>query len=70
MPINQYNDFNGSEQEYPGLRKDVMNYIYCYESTCDSAAKACKKFTSLGYKVKEIKGGFEQWQEYKLPVER
>ncbi|MCC8417378.1 MAG: hypothetical protein LN588_02465 [Rickettsia endosymbiont of Bryobia graminum] len=47
-----------------------MNYISCYESTCDSAAKACKKFTSLGYKVKEIKGGFEQWQEYKLLVER
>jgi len=63
IPFDKYNMFDGKETEFPGLRKDGFNYIYCYELLCNLAQKAAKKFASLGYPVKEIAGGFKSWKE-------
>lgn len=73
LPDEKYNYFNGSETEFPGLRKDGFNLVYCYTKTCNLGQKAAKKFTSLGYPVKEIVGGYELWTEEKggnNPVEK
>lgn len=70
LPDEKYNYFNGSETEFPGLRKDGFNLVYCYTKTCNLAQKAAKKFASLGYPVKEIVGGYELWAEGKNPIEK
>lgn len=70
VPFEKYNSFDGPETEFPGLRKDGFNYIYCYEQSCNLSQKAAKKFASLGYPVKEIVGGFEEWKKDKYPIEK
>lgn len=70
IPFEQHNVFEGSETEFPGLRKDGFNYIYCYKHLCNLGQKAAKKFASLGYPVKEIVGGFDEWKKDKYPIEK
>ena len=70
IPFEKYNGFEGAETEFPGLRKDGFNYIYCYEQLCNLSQMAAKKFASLGYPVKEIAGGFDAWKEQKNPIEK
>lgn len=70
VPYDQYNGFEGVETEFPGLKKDNYNYVYCYELLCNLGQKAAKKFASSGYPVKEIVGGYKSWQEGGYPVEK
>lgn len=70
LPFDQYSKFEGNETEFPGLRKDGFNYIYCYELLCNLGQKAAKKFASVGYPVKEIAGGFESWKDHNYPIEK
>ena len=70
IPWEKHESFDGSETEFPELRKDGYNYIYCYEHLCNLAQKAAKKFASLGYPVKEMVGGFTEWKSHKNPVEK
>ena len=68
LPYDQYTTFEGTDLEFPGLRKDGYNYIYCYTAGCNLAQKAARKFALLGYSVKEVVGGFAAWRDYKYPV--
>ncbi len=68
VPYDQYNGFTGSETEFPGLTKDKVNVIYCYELLCNLAQKAAVKFASLDYPVKEMAGGFAEWKTHKYPI--
>ena len=70
LPFHDYNSFNGGDLKFPELKKDNMHYIYCYELLCSLAQKAAKQLASLGYQVKEIKGGFNSWKEHDYPVEK
>ena len=70
IPGDEYSWFIGSEKEFPQLRKDGYNYIYCYKHLCNLAQKAAKKFASLGYPVKEMVGGFRSWKEEGYPIEK
>ena len=53
-----------------GLSKNKINYMYCYELYCSLSQKAAKKFASLGYPVKKIKGGLKAWKEHAYPIEK
>ncbi len=70
IPYEKHESFEGSETEFPELRKDGYNYVYCYQLLCNLGQKAAKKFASLGYPVKEIVGGFEEWKAGKHPIEK
>lgn len=70
LPFKKYNSFEGNETEFPGLRRDAYNYIYCYEGACNLSQKAAKKFASLGYPVKEVVGGYASWKDHKYPIEK
>lgn len=70
MPWSEHNSFDGTETAFPQLRKDGYNYVYCYELLCNLGEKAAKKFASLGYPVKVIAGGFNEWKKHKNPVEK
>jgi len=70
IPYDKYNNFEGNETAFPGLRKDGYNYIYCYELLCNLGQKAAKQFASKGYPVKEMVGGFQSWQEKGYAAEK
>jgi rhodanese-related sulfurtransferase len=53
-----------------GLSKDRVNLLYCYSTVCHLAKKAAVEFTSKGYPVIEMDGGFAAWKEYELPIEK
>lgn len=53
----------GKWQNPKGLRKDATHYVYCYDQTCHMAAEAAVELTKQGYKVVEVEGGFERWQQ-------
>ena len=57
-------------QQPRGLKKDSLNIFYCYTQTCHLAAHAAERFSSEGYQVKEMEGGFEAWKENGLKIER
>ncbi len=57
-------------QHPEGLQKDGLNIFYCYTPTCHLAARAAERFTSEGYQVKEMEGGFEAWRQNGLRIER
>jgi rhodanese-related sulfurtransferase len=70
VPWEKHDSFDGPDLVFPELRKDGFNYVYCYTGLCNLSQKAAKKFASLGYPVKEIVGGYEEWVAEKNPVEK
>ena len=53
-----------------GLSKDKINIIYCYTHVCHLGAKACAEFARNGFPVMELDGGFEEWKENDLDIEK
>lgn len=53
----------GKWQTAKGLRKDAVHYLYCYDQTCHMAAEAALELGKQAYKVVEVEGGFERWQQ-------
>lgn len=69
IPWEAHAGFDGNETEFPELSKDKYAYVYCYQLLCNLGQKAAKKFASLGYPVKEIVGGFDEWKKEGNPIE-
>lgn len=53
-----------------GLSKDKTNILYCYTAVCHLAATAAVEFAGKGFPVMELDGGFEEWKENDLDIER
>lgn len=53
-----------------GLRKDKANVLYCYSQVCHLAASAAVKFAGMGYPMMELEGGFDEWKEHDLEIEK
>ena len=53
-----------------GLRRDMMNIIYCYSQTCHLGANAAMQFAAKGYSVMEMEGGFESWKVRGMKIEK
>jgi len=51
-----------------GLSKDRTTVLYGYTQTCKLGTAAAVEFTSAGYPVVEMEGGFEAWQRSGLEV--
>ena len=52
-----------------GLRKDKINVLYCYSIVCHLAATAAVEFTSHGYPVMELDGGWRWWKDDGYDIE-
>ncbi|SEG76119.1 Rhodanese-related sulfurtransferase [Nonomuraea solani] len=48
---------------------DAMVVTYCWGPGCNGATRAALEFAKLGYRVKEMIGGFEYWAREGFPVE-
>ncbi len=53
-----------------GLSKEKTNILYCYSMVCHLAAHAGYEFASKGFPVMELDGGFDEWKEHGLEVEK
>ncbi|MEV4361659.1 rhodanese-like domain-containing protein [Nonomuraea sp. NPDC004186] len=54
----------------PGLVPgEAMVVTYCWGPGCNGATRAALEFAKLGYRVKEMIGGFEYWAREGFPVE-
>ncbi|GAA4983019.1 rhodanese-related sulfurtransferase [Nonomuraea thailandensis] len=51
------------------IPKDATVVTYCWGPGCNGATRAALEFAKLGYRVKEMLGGFEYWAREGLPVE-
>ncbi|MFB8190930.1 rhodanese-like domain-containing protein [Microbacterium sp. NPDC055988] len=43
--------------------------VYCWSPGCNAGAKGALEFARLGFRVREMIGGFEYWVREGLPVE-
>lgn len=53
-----------------GLRKDRVNVLSCYSLVCHLAARAAVEFARQGFPVMELDGGFNEWKEHDLEIEK
>jgi rhodanese-related sulfurtransferase len=59
-----------TEATMAAYSKDKLIVVYCWGPGCNGATKAAAKLSALGFRVKEMIGGIEYWQEKEnLPVE-
>jgi rhodanese-related sulfurtransferase len=48
---------------------DAEVVVYCWSPGCNAGAKGALEFARLGYRVREMIGGFEYWVREGYPVE-
>jgi rhodanese-related sulfurtransferase len=53
----------GKWHKTPILDKKKTNVVYCYTQTCRLADYAALEFSSQGFPVVELDGGFEAWKD-------
>ncbi|MEV4255205.1 rhodanese-like domain-containing protein [Spirillospora sp. NPDC049652] len=51
------------------LDRDASVVVYCWGPGCNGGVKAALELAELGYRVKEMIGGFEYWAREGYPVE-
>ncbi len=51
------------------LDPDVAVVVYCWSPGCNGGAKGALAFARLGYRVREMIGGYEYWVREGQPVE-
>jgi rhodanese-related sulfurtransferase len=53
------------------FNRDQLIVVYCWGPGCNGATKAAAKLSALGFRVKEMIGGIEYWEDKeRYPVER
>ena len=50
------------------IPRDVLVVTYCWGPACNGATRAALEFARLGYRVKEMIGGYEYWVREGYPV--
>jgi rhodanese-related sulfurtransferase len=51
------------------IPRDAQVVTYCWGPGCNGATRAALEFARLGYRVKEMLGGYEYWVREGLPVQ-
>jgi rhodanese-related sulfurtransferase len=50
------------------LDKDKGLLVYCYDPPCMASVRAARVLSSEGFKVKDVGGGFENFQKNDAPI--
>lgn len=53
-----------------GLSREDVHVVYCWSPGCNAGDKGAAKLAALGFRVKLMIGGWEQWQSEIGTVER
>ena len=54
---------------FEGLSMARRHVVYCYSQQCHLAAAACVKFATRGFRVLELEGGIQAWQQLGFQME-
>ncbi len=66
LPVRQID-----EQTTAEFSRDKLIVVYCWGPGCNGATKAAVRLSALGFRVKEMIGGIENWEDHeRYPVER
>jgi len=58
-----------TEADVEGLDRDCVYVTYGFGADCNAGTKGAAKLAALGFRVKEMIGGFEYWKRDGYPVE-
>ena len=58
-----------NENTTAALNRDDLIVVYCWGPGCNAGTKAGLRFAQLGFKVKELIGGWEYWVKEGYEVE-
>lgn len=64
FPVNEIDEETAGNM----LSKDANIVVYCGSFRCAASTTAARKFSALGYKVVDYKGGLKEWQEKGNPI--
>ena len=57
------------EESTAHLSRDAVYVVYCWDPGCNAGAKGAQRLAELGFRVKEMIGGFEYWKRNGYPIE-
>lgn len=58
-----------TEESMGNFSKETLIVVYCWGPACNAAQKAGLRLSRLGFRVKEMIGGFEYWAREGMPIE-
>ncbi len=63
-----YRDINEAATAH--LSRDALYIVYCWNASCHASTKTAQRLEALGFKVKELHGGLQDWKKQGFPTER
>ena len=52
------------------LSRHATYVVYCWDASCHASTKTAQRLEALGFKVKELHGGLQDWKKQGYPTER
>jgi rhodanese-related sulfurtransferase len=52
------------------LSREALYVVYCWNASCHASTKVAERLDSLGFRVKELHGGLQDWKKQGFPTER
>jgi rhodanese-related sulfurtransferase len=59
-----------NEESTAHLSREALYVVYCWNASCHASTKTAQRLESLGFKVKELHGGLQDWKKQGYPTER
>jgi rhodanese-related sulfurtransferase len=52
------------------LSREALYVVYCWNASCHASTKTASRLEALGFRVKELHGGLQDWKKQGYPTER
>ena len=52
------------------LPREALYVVYCWNASCHASTKTAQRLAALGFKIKELHGGLQDWKKQGYPTER
>jgi rhodanese-related sulfurtransferase len=63
-----WRDINETTTAY--LSREAEYVVYCWNASCHASTKTAQRLEALGFRVKELHGGLQDWKKQGYPTER
>lgn len=52
------------------LSREALYVVYCWNASCHASTRTASRLEALGFRVKELHGGLQDWKKQGYPTER
>jgi rhodanese-related sulfurtransferase len=59
-----------NEETTAHMSREALYVVYCWNASCHASTKTAQRLEALGFKVKELHGGLQDWKKQGFPTER